>query len=168
MNRKHISLISLVAMVAIIGGVITIDNVTAKEGAYQKINYTVEMEDIFKMKAGETRDLPLNIVNLGDTKTSVNIYVTEEGKESFKSDRDLAFSKSISVSISKSAMNLDASSLSEGVKTATSLDEAVKSPMFVTVSIPNDTEPGLYAYSLIVQKANDSHSYIKYFYVNVE
>jgi len=159
MNRKQISLLSLVAMVAIIGGVITVDNVTAKEGAYQKINYTVEMEDIFKMKAGETRDLPLNIVNLGDSKTSVNIYVTEQGKESFKSNRDLAFSESIDVSINKSSMNLDAVS---------SDAESVKSPMSVTVSISNDTETGFYAYSLIVQKQNDSHSYIKYFYVNVE
>ena len=160
MNRKYISLFSLVAMVAIIGGVMAIDNVTAKEGAYQKINHTVEMEDIFDMKAGETRDLPLKIVNLGDSKTSVNIYVTEEGKESFKSNIDLAFSKSIDVSTSKSSINLDASSK----------DESVKSPMSVTVtvSIPNDAEPGLHAYSLIVQKANDSHQYIKYFYINVE
>ena len=168
MNRKNISLLSLVAMVAIIGGVITIDNVTAKEGTYQRINHTVQMDDIFEMKAGETRDLPLNIVNLGDTKLSVNIYVTEESKESFKSDLDLAFSESIDVSISKSSMVLDGSSLDEGVKTAASLDDAVKSPMSVSVSIPNDAEPGTYAYSLIVQKQNDSHQYTKYFYVIVE
>lgn len=159
MNRKHMSLLSLVAMVAIVGGIMTIDSVTAKEGAYQKISHTVEMEDIFEMRSGETRDLPLNIVNLGDSKTSVNIYVTEEGKESFKSDSDLAFSESIDVSVNKSSINLDAVS---------SDAESVKSPMSVTVSIPNDAEPGLYAYSLIVQKQNDSHSYIKYFYVNVE
>ena len=40
--------------------------------------------------------------------------------------------------------------------------------MHVTVSIPEDATPGLYEYSLIVEIANDSYQYRKYFYVNVE
>jgi len=159
MNRKYISLLSLVAMFAIVGGMLTIDNVTAKEDPFHRINHTVVMEDIFNMKAGETRDLPLEIVNLDKTRTSVNIYVTEQGNEPFKSEQDLAFTSSIDVTISESSMNLDAVS---------SVNESVKSPMSVSVSIPTDTESGMYSYSLIVQETGDSHQYIKYFYINVE
>lgn len=159
MNRKYISILSLVAIFAIVGGILSIGNITAKEGPLHKINYTVEMENIFNMKAGESRDLPLNIVNLDSNAQTVKVYLTEQGNELFQSDRNLAFSKSIDASLTKSSMKLEAKS---------SPDVDAKSPMFVHVSIPNDAEPGMYSYSLIVQKENDSHQYIKYFYINVE
>lgn len=159
MNRKYVSILSLVAIFAIVGGILSIGNVTAKEGPLHKITYTVEMEDVFNMKAGESQDLPLNIVNLDSNTQTVKVYLAEQGNELFQSDRNLAFSKSIDASLTKSSMKLEAKS---------SPDVDAKHPMSVHVTIPNDTEPGMYSYSLIVQKENDSHQYIKYFYINVE
>ena len=158
-TKRNASILGAIVAVAIISIIAISENTDAGAPAYYKMNVTVEMEDIFEMSPGQTMTIPLSLVNL-DTEhaSSVNVYVTEQGNEVFENNAGFAFTNNVDVSLSKSSSTLDAS-------TAESLQ---KDPMHVTVSVPENAAPGLYEYSLIVEIANDSHQYRKYFYISVE
>ena len=157
-TKRNIGILGAIVAVAMISIIATFENIDAKN-QYYKMNVTVEMDDIFEMRPGQTMSIPLSLVNL-DTEhsSSVNVYVTEQGNEMFKNNAEFAFTSNVDVSTSKSSSTIGAST-AEGLQ---------KDPMHVTVSIPEDATPGLYEYSLIVEIANDSYQYRKYFYVNVE
>lgn len=157
-TKRNVGITGAIVAVAMISTIATFGNIDAKEPQYYKMNVTVEMDDIFEMSSGQTMSIPLSLVNLDtENASSVNVYVTEQGNEMFKNNADSAFTSNVDVSLSKSSSVI-------GVSTAENLQ---KDPMHATVSIPENTTPGLYEYSLIVETANDSHQYIKYFYVNV-
>ena len=158
-SKRTLGILGAIAAIATISTVVGFENTDAKEPSFYRVYVTVEMDDIIEMRPGQTMAIPFNLINTNvERASSVNVYVTEQGNEPFMNNPLLApTNNGIDTRLSKSSSTIPASTA----------DVLQKDPMSVTVSVPEDAVPGLYEYTLIVQVANDSHEYRKYFYINV-
>lgn len=134
------------------------ENADTKEPTLRKMYVMVEMDHIIEMRPGQIMAIPFNLTNTNVERASfVNLYVTEQDKEQFVNTPISAFTDGIVVRLSKSSSTIPASTG----------DMLQRDPASVIVSVPGDTVPGLYEYTLIVQVANDSLQLRKYFYISV-
>ena len=158
-SKRILGILGAVVAIATISVVVGFENTDAKESSFHRMYVSVGMDDFFEMRPGQTMTLPFNLTNTNvERASSVNVYVTEQDYEHLKDTPFLApASGGIDMRLSESSITIPASTG----------DTLQKDSMSVTVSIPEDTAPGLYEYSLIVEVANDSLQVRKYFYINV-
>ena len=158
-SKRTLGVFGAIVAIAAISTVVAFENTDAKESSFHRMPVSVGMEHVFEMRPGQTMTLPFNLTNLDvERASSVNVYVTEQDYEHLKDTPLLApTNNGIDMSLSKSSNTIPASTG----------DVLQKDQMSVTVSVPEDTVPGLYEYTLIVELANDSLQVRKYFYINV-
>lgn len=158
-SKKIFGILGAIVVIATISAVVGFENIDAKEPALDRIYVTVEMNNINEMKPGQTMVIPFNLINTNvEGASSANVYVTEQDYEHLKNNPLLApTNNGIDMRLSKSSSIIPASTG----------DTLQRDPMSVTVSVPEDTAPGLYEYTLIVEVANNSLQYREYFYINV-